>query len=318
VRIAGQYAYVPSGGLHIFDVVDPGDPVKIGYCDTGYATSSDVDVWGQYAYVATSSGLSIYNIQNPASPTEEGSFTAFSDARRLRVEPHGQSLYAYVAAYSDGLKVLNVDTPADPVLVATFDRTSSSGMSDVAVSGDYAYVAENMVGIHVLDISNPASPVKIGFAAIDLQAGSMTLDLSGDRLFALSTSGLTADIDNVRVFDVSSPANVHEIGRYDGVTGFDISVENNYIYIPSCQGGLLVLRFVEPPPTPTPTSTATPTRTATASPTPTATPTRTATTSPTPTRTATASPTSTSTSIVLATEIGPANYNLSLPLITLP
>lgn len=156
VAVCGDYAYVTDEeeGLYIADVSNPAVPVEVGRLRC-YA--NDVEVSGDYAYVATGGGnrgLSIANISNPANPVMTGYFHTSYEA--LNVAFSGD--YAYVTDGNNYVRIVDVSQPANPVEVSNISLYATG----LAVFGDYLYVAKGYSGLQIFNVSNPAIPVETG------------------------------------------------------------------------------------------------------------------------------------------------------------
>src|SRR3989339_1383571 len=73
VTVVDTLAFVATyySGLRIVSIVNPANPVEIGFCDTPGAVN-DIDVSGNYVYVADAIGLSIIDFSNPILPVVIG------------------------------------------------------------------------------------------------------------------------------------------------------------------------------------------------------------------------------------------------------
>lgn len=279
IRIVGPYAYVASDGLEIFDVADPANPSWVGALDQN-TTVYDVDILGGYAYLTTMNGLSIIDVTNPASPSEEGSFTDVSDVRRVDAFELNDSRYAILTPRTtQGMTIVNVDTPSEPALVAAI---KTAKYSDVVVAGHYAYAAAIFGGVQVFDLQDIAHPsvvATIPYASSPNGAQGLVA-VSNGKLFVLTQSGYTNDIENLRVYDLSDPANPVEVSSFSPIHGTGLEVFGSRLYISDCSGGVQVFEFVAPVPSPTPTASPTDMALPTETPTGTALPTETATATP--------------------------------------
>jgi len=82
-------------------------PSLVGNYDASYA--KDVQIVGNYAYVADGSGLQIIDISNPAAPTLVDNYiTGYAEG----VEIVGN--YAYVATGEGGLQIIDVSDFNNP------------------------------------------------------------------------------------------------------------------------------------------------------------------------------------------------------------
>lgn len=109
VALSGRYAYVADGeaGLHVIDVANPAEPVRVGGHDTS-GTASGVAVSGRYAYVADGeTGLEVIDVSNPVNPVRLGGYVTREAALHLAVSGR----YAYVAIGDAGLEIVDVGDP---------------------------------------------------------------------------------------------------------------------------------------------------------------------------------------------------------------
>jgi hypothetical protein len=115
-----------------------------------------VEVYGDYAYLATGPTFSIVEVTNPSAPRLVGSFRFPERVWAFTVS----GSFAYIAGDWLGLGVLDVSNPAAPRLRGSFKTVGQAW--GVAVSGTRAIVANQMSGIDVVDVSDPDKPVPVG------------------------------------------------------------------------------------------------------------------------------------------------------------
>lgn len=120
--VAGHYVYVAtSGGLRIFDISNPANPVDVGYSDSD-GPALAVAVSGQYRYASHLAGVTILDGANPAIPVAVGiahsPLYGFGDfyAQAHRLEVSGN--HAYLAT-DNGLSVYALGVSAPPPLAIT-------------------------------------------------------------------------------------------------------------------------------------------------------------------------------------------------------
>lgn len=143
VVVSNNYVYIAQGtsGLMVVDVSDPANPIQVlSYNTPGNAY--DVDIVGNYLYLADATSLRIFNIANPASPVEV-SFYILTGPIGVQVYNN----YAYVAS-QNGLLVIDVSNPANPVLVSSYNTAGYA--KGVSVSGGYIFVADSSGGLAIL------------------------------------------------------------------------------------------------------------------------------------------------------------------------
>ncbi len=142
-------------------ITDPTNPVYTGNYDPPQGGAYDVDVTGDYAFLAcTNHGMrvvsmnsarTVFNLVAEATPQEK--------IEEVRIRGN----YVYCAAGRDGLLIYDISdvtegTPSD------FGDEDEVGDVDpgagyaLELSGDYVYLANGEAGVYVIDISDPANP----------------------------------------------------------------------------------------------------------------------------------------------------------------
>jgi hypothetical protein len=246
--VAGNYAYVASrddSGLSIIDISNSSNPIEVGYIQDDSQSGGQahallgaygVCVSGNYAYVAAvfDDGLSVINVSNPASPTEEGYIqdksqpngTASAFDQPLNVFVSGD--YAYVTCHGegDGLSIINISDPSNPTQEGYIQDNSHNGTATalhypdaVWVTGNYAYVITSADdSLSVIDISNSSNPVEVGYILDDEspetgEKAAHCLDLP----IGLYVSGNYAYVGSrfdsaLTIIDISDPTSLVEVG----------------------------------------------------------------------------------------------------------
>jgi hypothetical protein len=214
-----------------------GGPFVKGSASTSSLTWN-VFTSGNFAYVATSKGLEVFDISNPGNPTKVANCTILG-GRDVFVS----GVYAYVAASSAGLKVVyigNVKSNPPEVLeltvVGEYDTPYSA--EGIYVSGTYAYVADGGSGLLRLDISDPTFPGES--RSYSTPGIAYDVYVAGDYAYvADGSSGL-------QIIDISNPENVIE-GSYDTPgEAYRVSVKGNYAYVADDDGGLQIINVSKP------------------------------------------------------------------------
>jgi len=282
----------PGYGMEIFNVSDPLTPTLSGQYPVADATTNDVFVVGNYAYVATSNGsdgwLRIVDVSDPTSPTQVVSYATPGDARRVSVE----NSIAYVVDGAAGLRLIDVSSPAAPVELGHVDPPTGAQTDAVFVDGDRAYMGSNETSsetsacwFQVVDVSNPASPTVLDsyqaagrLEDIEIYEGHAYLGVSGGSFWVLSLTSL------IRVAVYYMPCAYDVYVYYSNGTLYVFVLSHSY-------GWWILIIDIQPPgPTATPTNSPTVTNTPTATNTPTITLTPTSTSTPTLTPTPSQTP----------------------------
>ena len=129
----------------------------------------DVDVVGNYAYVATGLELLILDITNPAAPNVVGRYDTPGSACGVTVVGH----LAYVAGGAAGLEIFDIANPAAPTLVGSYGHIGY--IDGVSVVGNMAYLANISFGLQILDVANPAAPSLVKALYLATGAHSVTV-----------------------------------------------------------------------------------------------------------------------------------------------
>ena len=182
IDAVGDYVYICSsidwaGSLYILNISDPTNPFVTGICNI--PNPRRVFVNGNYAYVASNSGMYIIDVSNPESPFEVGCYPS-SPVREAYVANN----IAYIANSASGLKIVDVSDPANPMEISSHD-TRGKAIS-VFLSGNFAYVGSRfMMGgiasIEVIDISDIYNPEMEGY--FDLYDDGYDVFVEGDFIY---------------------------------------------------------------------------------------------------------------------------------------
>ena len=231
VRAGRVYAL---GGDHL-DILD-GDSLQLlgALSYPPFIGGFGLDVAGDYAYVATQSGLNVYNVSDPTAITLMGTHTNRGPARSV----HVQGQYAYVTTlYTSGLEIFDVSDPSAPRRLSTFDSTLPL---NVRVVDGRAYLADMYTGLHILDVSDPQQPLLLGTNRIG-DGGAHEVYVVGSRAYVASGNYGFA------IVDVSNPANPALLGGlWTSGTANGIVVRDNYAYIASAYAGLHIVSVDNP------------------------------------------------------------------------
>lgn len=153
----------------------------------------DVAVDGNFAYLATFTGLEVIDISTPATPVAVSHFTGPSNDVAI-VHGDGQTV-AYVSPFGRGhTRAVDVTDPAAPALVAEIPDYSHTLFHTTRDGGSQIYLATYTNEIPEFDVSHPATPVRIGTTKVPgEEAGVHDMFVDGDRIYANNTTaGLVA------------------------------------------------------------------------------------------------------------------------------
>ena len=190
LAVLGERAYVGTSGgqLHVVDVSDLSAPILVTTVQAG--ETYDLAAAPGLLFAATESGLNIYDLANPDSPTMIGS-RAFADGTKS-VALSGALAFVVWGGFGSGgsaLSVVDVSQPTHPLLLSSIWSTSKASV--VAVSGGRAYLGGGFRyrdlylygSLDVIDVSDPLNPFPR--ASLDnLDFPVQGLAINGDAVYA--------------------------------------------------------------------------------------------------------------------------------------
>lgn len=193
---AGDFLYVcmGDGGLAVYNVADPANPIQVGAISTR-GTARDIKIVGATAYIAnTSYGIAIVDITDPANPVLLGNASAGSSVIEIAIR--GNVLWA--ADYTAGATAYDITDPRNPVKITSVkkitDKFSLSYIYSVAIKDNLLYACDAAGIVVLIDVTDPANPVPLTGFAQDLATNTWNIAISGNRLF-LAAEGLLAAYD---------------------------------------------------------------------------------------------------------------------------
>jgi hypothetical protein len=199
----------------------------VGHIANG-GTANGVVVSGGYAYLANGQdGLRIYDVSNPAVPTNIGHTNLTGDNFTAIVV---RSSYAYLTG-NPGLAIFDISDATKPTLISkSYLEIPGLGL---CIAGDYAYVAGGYTGIHACDVSSPGNPVPMGDLVVNLSAYAVSVN--GTHAYVAAKDG------GIRVVDISDPGKLSEVASIRTASGYylNIVVEDHYAYAANNSQGLL-------------------------------------------------------------------------------
>lgn len=271
----GNHVYVARGsdGLAIIDMSNPAAPVqRTTILPFSHAVISDVQVINGIAYIANEIpnntpqpwvGLFIYDVQNPLAPIELGRlewgagawFHLGADAHSVTVEVTPTATNAYLSSGITGdLAIFDVSNPAAPVFLSEIYSPLFAFYSqahDCVVRNGRAYISWLGGGFTVHDVSNPAAPVQLAHVPTSNVNGEFFyhMALSSDGQSLLVTTENANGADPVKIFNVSNPGSISQVGSYaspGGAIAHQVTVLGKYAYVAFLTDGLRILDISNP------------------------------------------------------------------------
>lgn len=192
------------------------------------------------------------SVANDGDLTPTGRFDAdLPKEKRFRAfeDMHVEGRRAYLAGWGQGLIVVDLGNLSAP---RELGRLPSDYASAIAGKGRYLYLgrATNGGAITSVDVSDPAHPVARGVHPVDARVER--LQLAGRLLFAATAPAVGGEgvpPGGLRIFDVSTPARISEIGHYNDDCAFSedlaLGADGRTVYL-QCANGLHILDVSQP------------------------------------------------------------------------
>lgn len=163
------YVYISgtstTEGVHILDVIDPGNPVEIGVYQPGYYIH-DCHVRGDilFACAFNNAQVDIVDISDKTNPTLIGLITYEGDNTHSCFTSDDGN-YLFLADELDGLpaRIFDISDLQNPFEVAQYSANLVSLVHNPYIRGDYAFISHNTEGLRVVDIADPELPIEVGF-----------------------------------------------------------------------------------------------------------------------------------------------------------
>ncbi len=257
VEVVDNLAFTVSsrGGLFIFNVSEPTQPVLIGSYDEPKNITEN-NYWSTYGGLAAGlafkdnliflgdglNGLVVLNVSDPTNPQKIGHC---KDRPIPDVIVEGN--YAFGRLLSSGIPIINISDPFNPVFITEID-------DDVFSPGDVRdfYVEETIlfvlsIDLVIIDISNPYHPVEISRMS---EYGGFALSLTSDDLLYIVSSDVFShdpNPNNLTIFNVTDPF-IPQLISENIIVGIDdyvngMYVDNFTIYISTIAAELNVLHL---------------------------------------------------------------------------
>jgi hypothetical protein len=267
VQLRGEYAYVAAGegGLRVYDVAQIDQK---GFSER--ITTAPVSRFGQRFYVKTKYATAVAAPSTLAVDparwrmTTDGRMVSPDEARRLPPEQllnqeqpiHPMYAYLYVVDKFEGLIVVNAATlldgdPLNNYLKRQLDSTrypngafnpdgELTGANNITIAGTHAYITTDreLVIVSLSDPLNPKIVSRIGAPALE----------SPKAIAIQFRYGFVADLQGLKVLDLSDPAKAHVIdGAYvKAYYANDVYVARTYAYVAALNNGIIIIDVKNP------------------------------------------------------------------------
>lgn len=197
-------------------------------------------VFEEYAYIGEGRDLIVFDISNPANPSEIKRITTQAIINDIEVSGN----YAYAISF-DGLLTIDLNDPASPSIV-NIHTTYETWLDKIAISGDYAYCVGE--GFSITDISNPVSPNLV----FTYEPPDMYDDLYAENVAVSGNYAYLASEDGLMIMDVSNPASPALVETFEQVDEYgyslwieDVAISGNYAYL-ACWNKVVIVDISNP------------------------------------------------------------------------
>ncbi len=187
-----------------------------------------VRIFGEYAFIATSSELRIFNLRN-------NSYINFYNYLSQGVrDVYLNGRYLYVLYYSDVLRILDFSNPYSLNLINITSLGTYSANSMTAAHG-YLFISRFSQGIKIVNISNPISADVI--ATIPTAGSSYASVVMNNFLYVANLNYISI----YNITNIQSPVEIHMIGTDPA---FSLELCFPYLYF-GTQNGLKICDIKE-------------------------------------------------------------------------
>lgn len=229
-----EYAIVGTeDGVSIVDITNPSSPVEIFYEPGSNTIWREVKTYNDYAYITTeeTDGVMIIDLSPlPASTTLPVNYFfgqpggLFNTVHSLFIDENGV-LYIHGSDRGNG-GVIFYDIAANPTNPPELGEYDNWYVHDSYARGDTLYAAHISDGFFtIVDISDKMNPVILGLQNTPHNFTHNTW-LSSNGQYLFTTDEVTGAF--IGAYDVSDPADIHEVDRAQHDPGTGVIPHNTY------------------------------------------------------------------------------------------
>ena len=158
MTILGDYLYViDAWQLRPFNISSPENPTEGTFSYLSWNVET-IFPNGEHLYMGTTTGMMIYNTNDPSSPQLQGSISHARACDPVVV----QGNYAYVTVRSDGncggdinqLDIVDISNKSNPYLVKSFEMKNPRG---VGIDGTNLFVCDGSAGLKMFNAADPST-----------------------------------------------------------------------------------------------------------------------------------------------------------------
>jgi len=185
-KLIGDYAYVScQSDLKIVDIANPASPILVASLPGVRAAHVRMVKSRAYVRDAVLGGYRIFNVSNPHSPVQTGTFLTAGNA--VDVSCDGDIL---AIAESTGIEIFDIANADSPVRLSVMSF-AGGGVYGVAIRGDFLYVSHGG-RVTKLDIGDPSAPSVFDWVQTNRQMFYLRRD--AEFLYSAVVGGVTATL----------------------------------------------------------------------------------------------------------------------------
>lgn len=235
-----------EGGLVLFDMSVPSDPVHVGTCPTYFTAVACAYVAADsFAYVTDGpEGVQVFDVSRPSEPVQLGSSlesTSGQDVVAVVVTP-GELHHIYVADREGGFRIweFEYDEQFHSWYGYEVSHIGTEGYArGVCLEDGLAFVATGQTGITVCDASDAGNVLELG--EVDTPGNARAVAVSGSHAFVADGLGGLAVVD---VSEPTAPVLVASFETEDYAS--DIVYADGRVLVADRDGGLRVFDVTDP------------------------------------------------------------------------
>lgn len=250
IAVNGNYCYLAcgGGGLKIFDITDPSNPVYVKSVKEGNLSVGRIFISGNYLYNANANDLQVFDVSNATEPVYKGKVNGANGAKFIYIE--GNYLYArFNSLYNDHLIIFDITNPIDAVKKGDYQLpdTTSYSPRDLYVSGNYAYLAEGDDGLFIVDVTDKNNPVQVCIYQPETSypANDYTgVSVNGNYAYLADKGKQKIEIINISIPE--TPVRIKTITTGALTSPDSLFLSNNILYVGTGADGIAVFDVSDP------------------------------------------------------------------------
>lgn len=238
----GNYAYAAQDGLGIgvYDLSDPGKPVKIDRVNTDGTVFDLAEHNGKLFAAAREGGVEVYDISTPGNISRFGTIAIDGVATKLLL--HEDQLF--VGAREGGLSVIDLTENSMGVIGHVTLPGLTMGLD---ILNNIGYVAGYHTGMHIVDLSDPTNLTLIGTLGnigkvwdVNIHQNTAFLSIAGYGLLAYD---LSSPLDPVQIGNLQMPNGDQEIGW---LATFEMTIREHIAFVSAGTQGIFAVDISDP------------------------------------------------------------------------